>query len=322
MNNESEPKPESSSLAPEQFSSNLIKLPEGSKERITANDLTQQILGLLGGRPIEDLSTAGVERLAIFTQQLSDLLNKGKLPGESQEGRAELTPEEITVNQKMFDFLQLKNPDGSAIDLGEEYRQGHILLPTEEQKEQAEELGYTRVLIVPGHLKREEIITRANDIYTKGIWFSDDAQAYIDGTKAVLRSNRPEQFYTILLKSELEATQAHPETQNKTPQEAQDILKGLQEEYPELNLQGLTLPEYILLDALVYIQEQRHVDEKDWSYLLAEAIRSNPQDPHSKMARCLSAFFGPVYRQLLVCSDSYANGCRASRLAAVFKKEE
>jgi len=226
-----------------------------------------------------------------------------------KRGEREVSPEVLEKNQKMLDFVF----GTGRFDLEKEYTDGNIVLPSTEQRELSEKEGYNLELIVPGNITREEIITAVKEKYktefsSEGIYnyAEDDTKK----TDAVINPNRPESFYTLLLKSQAEVNVASgEEVMNKTPQQLQEILIQKQAENPDLNLKGLNLSEYLLLDAYHFTQEKNHLNEQKWEYLLEEMV--------SGTGRALIADWHSVARGVRVFSDSGAGSDGGSRFAAV-----
>ena len=256
------------------------------------------------------------------------------------------SPEDIDVivenNQKMFTALGLINPDtNQPYDLNQEYTQGNILFPSQEQQESAKQLGHTQALIIPGNIPTSTI----KDLFETGkykqefqsdvIYLSDQAKTDWQNTTSAKseqltqqnQSNpsptRPNQLYLIYTKPDILVQDAHPETAGLSAKDCQDILTQHQQENPELNLKGLTLKEYCLLDALTFTLSQKHLEGLhpdsniyQWSWLLEETVI----DPITNQpVRCLCALWDPVTRRLGVGSDrlAFSSSFSGARFAAV-----
>lgn len=142
----------------------------------------------------------------------------------------------------------------------------------------------------------------------------------LDSTQAS-QQPRFDQPYQINLKSDLEVKDAHPETINQTFPQSQAILDKLNQQHPRLNLQGLTLPEYLLFQAYTYYQAKQqdpqadlHPETVDWTWLLGEQVLENNQ-----AARCLDAYWDSDFRLVRVNSrsSSRSHSIGGARFAAV-----
>ena len=253
-------------------------------------------------------------RLRVLMEELASI----SLP---QPEKGEIAPESLEQAQSLYDWLAIE------VDLPKEYQEGKIVLPSPEQQEAAEKQGYTLPLIVAGGIGREELLQKVKDKFaqefstpeqsSQGIIYGDQAQKDLSHTQQAQNSSRPPQSYLIYLPPPREVSQTQPATMGKTFSQCQEILANLQKENPELNLQGLTLEEYLLAQALVYQQDQGHLEEKTWTWLLEEQIieRGRP-------ARCLDADWGPDAREVGVGSSgsSDADSGGGARFAAVPKE--
>ena len=241
----------------------------------------------------------------------------------------------LECNQKIYDFLGLTNPDGTKIDLDQELSSDNILFPTPEQQEQAEELGYTLALILPGKLDRQTVLNTITQKYASefskpndpsmGLKLFSPADKDLNATVSVLSKQtpnpvRPNSFYLIYLKPDLNCQTAHPETTGKSAQDCQKELDKLKQQNPDLNLKGLTLEEYLLLDIYHYTTTQQHLDSSTWSWLLEDTFN----DPNTnQLMRCLYSCWALVDRWLNVGSDSvsYAGSGGGARFACLPKPE-
>jgi len=230
-----------------------------------------------------------------------------------QPEKGEIFPEVLSQNQALYNWL------GIEVDLQKEYQEGRLLLPSPEQQEGAEKAGYTFPLIVLGHLPRKELLAKvrekyASEFHSQGVLYGEQAQKDLPQTEQVQHSSRPVQSYLILLKPQREVRDAHPETMGKSALQAQEILENLQKENPGLNLQGLTLEEYLLAQAFVCQENQEHLEEETWTWLLEEKVREQ-----GNWARCLSARWNPVTSWVGVGSYgvSDADSSGGARFAAV-----
>ncbi|MDD3774287.1 MAG: hypothetical protein PHW50_03355, partial [Patescibacteria group bacterium] len=241
-----------------------------------------------------------------------------------EQGEAEISSDDLKLNQNLFNLLAQQIPELSNINLEQELRAGNILLPTPEQKEQAEELGLTLSLIVPGQIPRKQLLEyfQSTDYQTD---FEANAVEYYqwednttheifdanldkDQTQAALHPTRPNQFYTILVSPEQLVRKIHDQHEQafgvfgQSPKTYLNQLTKLNQDYPDLLASGLTLPEYLLLDCLMYLKTKQasgigsHLDGEglNRSWLLEEKTR----------ARCLNVGWYPDHRRLHVYSFS------------------
>ncbi len=266
-----------------------------------------------------DLDAGKPEAFSVLSERITALDELLVSPEQRQTPeRAEIPTLEETIqqNQEMYDWL------GIEINLQQELEQGNILLPSKEQREAAEREGYTKTLIITGSLSREQIINQVQTKYAQefnsdGVWLSDLVRQDLNQTEQAEHSNRPNQPYLIYLKPQSEVSDAHPETMGKSAQECLEILNQKQKDYPNLNLKGLTLEEYLLAQAHTYQTQQKHLEEKDWSWLLEEQTKDRQGQP----ARCLRAGWdfrahrlGVYSRSVSICFDF--GGARFAALPA------
>lgn len=232
-----------------------------------------------------------------------------------RRGEREISPEVLENSQKVYDFIF----GVGTYNLQELYDKGEILGLSREQQvaietEPNKDKQYSLELIMPGAIPREEFLQAfkakyAQEFSSDGIWQSDQAKEDIDKTQAVLNPDRPAFFYTVALKTQREVSDAHLETMGQTPDQAEAILNTEQTASPDLNLKGMTLPEYLLLDAHHYLATKEHLDDKGYSYLLGEKIADT--------GRTLDADWYSGYREVNVSSHSAADSGRGSRFVAV-----
>jgi len=222
--------------------------------------------------------------------------------------------EAFRVSQKGLDFLFGEG----RFDLKKEYTECKIILPTKEQGREAKREGLTNVRFFPGSIPRDEFLKAFEEKYktefsTVGVSYGDQAKKDINKTQAVLNPNRPQQSYVFLTSPKTEVNDAQlpttETTMNKTPEQAQAILKKKQTDSPNLNLKGLTLPEYLFLEVCQYQQDGKHLDAQYWSYLLEERVPDT--------LRALRASWIPDVRYVRVNSPGDAGSGRGSRFAAV-----
>ena len=239
------------------------------------------------------------------------LLRLGQELGVELETKYE---EAFRVSQKGLDFLFGKG----KFNLKKEYVEGKIVLPTKEQEKEAKRDGLTLAVVFPGGIERDEFLRIFQDKYktefsTDGVKIWDQAEKDLSKTQAVLSPNRPQQSYVFLTSPKTEVNEAQlpttETTMNKTPEQAENILKKKQTESPHLNLKGLTLPEYLFLEACHYQKDGKHLDEQHWSYLLEERVTDT--------ARALGAGWYPGDRDVRVNSYGFAHSVQGSRFAAV-----
>lgn len=178
----------------------------------------------------------------------------------------------VINTQPVYDFFDIR------VDLAREYRKGNIYLFDEEERKKAGENGYTFPLIIPGKL-REEIVVLARRKYQEsykqivdsscddvsGVYFSDASREDFSKTEAARKANKLPQFYEIIIKSQTECLDAHPETANQNVEQCLVILRK-EKERTELNIRGLTLPEYLLFGGCHFsrINEQPDIYHRLW----------------------------------------------------------
>jgi len=257
-------------------------------------------------------------REAALAKEAASLESQGPSPTPDQkiEGQTELTPEIIAQSQKVYDFL------GIDIDLSQEAEAGNIALPTPEQAEEAERQGYALALIILPD--RDQIINQTKSKYAKennsdGIYFWEEKY---NQTQAATNPPRPNQPYLAFFKPQIEVNETQVQdpnldTMNKTFPQSEAIQNQLNQKNPELNLKGLILPEYLILDIHHHLTSQQHLDKDHWSWLTEEKLL----DDQGKPARCLGADWGSDDREVGVSSGSsgFADPALGARFAAVPK---
>jgi len=232
-----------------------------------------------------------------------------------KRGEREVSAEVLEQSQKVYDFIF-----GEGVyNLQELYDKGEIIGLDKSQQEAIESekdetQKYGLELVMSGGIPRADFLQAfkekyASEFSTEGVYYWDQAQKDINQTEATLNPDRPTSFYTVALKPQGEVNDAHLETMNKTPEQAEAILQQKQAENPDLNLKGLILPEYLLLDAHHFLDTGKHLDEKHWSYLLGEKVTGTE--------RALSAGWRSGSRWVGVSSPSGADSADGSRFAAV-----
>jgi hypothetical protein len=276
---------------------------------------------------IRTLEKAGQAEQALvlyrqLEQELSLLQRKQQEKQQQERGETiEISAEVIEENQTMYDKLGLKI-NGSPINLEQELRAGNILLPAKEQKELAAQEGLTQLLIVPGQIKREDFLkyfkgsNYQTDFNSTDLRIFEPAPEDLTKTQAIENPQRPKQFYAILVSPQISCQIAHPETQGQSAKKCMDILAQKQNANPDLNLAGLTLEEYLLLDCLIYLKDnqKQHLEPRTWCWLLEEKVMEA-----NDIARCLDARWCLGDRSVGVNSpDSSDSGSgRGARFAAV-----
>lgn len=225
-----------------------------------------------------------------------------------------LTDNQLVTNQWSLDWIW-----PGRFDLAKAMVAGQIIFPDKTQSRVARKTGYTFTLIVPGMLSRDEIINAVSQKYAPGFdsnrdngvcfWFR--AEQDRNRTVAALNPCRPQTFYAILLRPELEAHLAHPETEEKNPDQLHQVLQVIRAANPILNLHGLVLPEYLLFDVFFVNQDQRHLNVTDCEYLLGETIPDT--------GRALDALWAPGGHQIGVGSNFGGFPRRGARFVVVPK---
>ncbi len=211
----------------------------------------------------------------------------------------------ITTNQEVYTSLQIKeNPDntGNLINLEHELKQGNILLPSQEEHEVRTEAGYIPI-IIPGHLTREAITSIFEDLLDRQTYSKRDKQqnqleldiVFLIGSQAredLLKTNsqinktRPQQLYLTYFKPDQDIYTAHRATVSNLAEECLNILEQERQSNPELNLQGLTLEEYLTLQAYIKQTTNQYVDRLTSCWLLEDTV-PDPDPKATKPARCL-----------------------------------
>ena len=240
-----------------------------------------------------------------------DLLKLGQELGVELETKYD---EVLKLSQQAADFIFGQD----KVNLKKDYIEKKVILPDKEQEKSAKKEGLSLGVIFPGQIPRDEFLTAfktkyAQEFSSEGLWQADQAKQDLNQTSAVKAPNRPNKSYLLMTSPQGEVDQAElasmATTMNKTPEQAEAILTKKQQESPELNLQGLTLPEYLFLDTCHYLKTQKHLDENHWSYLLGERVPGT--------LRALGANWFADRRRVGVDSVSVAGGGLGSRFAAV-----
>lgn len=222
--------------------------------------------------------------------------------------------EALKSSQKVVDFIFGEG----KVNLKQEYLEGRIILPQPDQERQAKKEKLSMAVIFPGGISRDEFLTAFKTKYTsefnsQGVYYWGEAVNDLNQTKAVQDPDRPNQPYLMLVSPQTEVDEAQlpnlETTINKTPEQAEQILNQKQTQNPELNLKGMTLPEYLFLDCAHYLKTGKHLDENHYSYLLGEKVPTTQ--------RALDAIWLSVGRKVSVGSVSDANDFRGSRFVAV-----
>ena len=236
-----------------------------------------------------------------------------------------LRKEDITRNQKVFDFL------GIGFDIKSALAADAILLPNSSQRRWRREDKDIATIVIPnGLLTRMKQIETIRRVYIResksfesdGIYFWGKSRENLNRTIAASRRKRlplphvfrPKQPYVISTKlgrPDFEVRTAFPETMGQSPESCLDMLKEKQAENPELNFTGLTLTEYLFTDVYCWRVFRHHLDsEFYYSSLLEEMVDE---------ARCLRARWHSAFAEVRVYSldSSYAHSPGGARSAAV-----
>lgn len=211
----------------------------------------------------------------------SDLGRTEDISDPEGQDKLELSPEMIQEHQEVYDFL------GFKVDLQAESEKGNILLPSEEQQEEAQKQGYTLALIVSPESQRESFIETVKNRFKEefveegkealGVFTWREADVYFPETKAAREYTSQSNFSLILLKPDAETIQAYPDTAEKSHPECTEILKEEQTKNPQLNLKGLTFNRYLYLQAYRYVHDRAHPDTESISWLLEEKYLGSDQ---------------------------------------------
>jgi len=294
------------------------KTPKVSRQQRQQN--IRKELAEIAQKGSDNLSLGEIERDAARREELTQEL----LQLEQMLKPMEISREDLRLSQTMYDQLGLKI-NGSPINLEQELSQKNILFPAKEQQELAEKEGLTQILIIPGQIKRQDFLkyfkgeNYQNNFDCNDLHIIDPAPKDLTKSEAIKNPKRPKQFYAILVSPQISCHTAHPETQGQPAQQCMDILTQKQTINPNLNLTGLTLEEYLLLDCLIYLKDnqKQHLEPKTWCWLLEEGVLEN-----NSLARCLGAAFYPDARSVEVDgvdSGDFSNSSSAdgARFAAV-----
>jgi len=278
-----------------EFSQNMAEAQgAGNTPRVPIKERQQDIrkeLDQIAQKDSDNLSMGEAER---------DIQRHGELTKELAQIQQLLEPMEISeedlrLNQEVYDKLGFKLKKGvrkKPIDLEQELRAGNIILPTKEQQELAMQEGMNELLIVPGRMPRREFLSYFAPDTQKGFNENFERRTYPyyhgEKTKELLADiekrnrkdpSRPKRFYAVYLNSQLDYIAPFLKTGRDSFSNCLMFLTKQRIEKPELNLRGLTLEEYILLDCLLYIKASDHVvpystqgwtSTREWTWLLDE----------------------------------------------------
>jgi len=299
-------------------------MPEQEQSDFSQNMAEAQGVENTPGVPIYGRRQQARKELDQIAQKDSDDLNMGELERDTQRAKEltqellqieqmlelmEISGEDLHLNQTMYNQLGLKI-NNQPIDLSQELRAGNILLPIKEQQELAKKEGLTQILIIPGQIKRQDLLKYfkgrkyQKNFNSNNLSFYKPAPKDLTKSEAIKNPKRPKQFYVILLSPQISCHTAHPETQWQSAKECTDILVKKQNTNPDLNLAGLTQEEYLLLDCLIYLKDnqKQHLEPKTWCWLLEEIVLEN-----NRLARCLRADWGSGSSSVGMVSDDFSH---------------
>src|SRR4030042_831287 len=274
----------------------------------------RQLVGILAAAKAAEKAGHQAEAIKLYQNYQEGYEAMRQQRTLEKRGEREVSAEVLERSQKVYDFIF---GEGSY-NLQESYDSGQIIGLSKDQQEtietQAETEKYALELIMPGGIQRDEFLQAfkakyAAEFSSQGLYQSHKAKTDLGQTEAVLNPDRPTSFYTVALKPQQEVSDAHPETMNKNPEQAEAILQQKQTETPNLNLKGMTLPEYLFLDTDHFLKTGKHLDEDHWSYLLGEKVTGT--------RRALRADWHFDDRRVYVNSNSDANSHIGSRFVAV-----
>lgn len=189
--------------------------------------------------------------------------------------------EGMEQNQNIFNQLDIN------VNIKNEYHEGNVVSLSKEESKAAIEAGFTSLLIVPGLLSMKEIVEKVGDKYTKifstsgdrpqkcsGVWFSSamsQNMKYGEEMDYEFESKkRPEQYYELFYNPG-KLKESFPETMDKGYANLSGMLSEKQTENPGLEIKGLNVQEYVLMDYLSWIKTGTHLDE-NYDCLLVENI--------------------------------------------------
>jgi hypothetical protein len=237
---------------------------------------------------------------------------------EHKEG---LTQETIQRSQKMLDFVFGE----SRFNLQAEYDKGNILGFSKEQLEaieQANKLNLSEFIIIPGQIPRDEIINTVENVYqrksgNKIKWNPTSLQTDLHQSSAAKNLTRPPTFYLLAFNPEQASMYIdYPRIPHTDIDGGLEFLNQIQQENPNLNLKGLTLPEAVLIDTYFFANDKVHADPIGWHYCLEEIISDEAEDPpYLQMPRL--SWNTPSSQFEIVLADLIGGQLSGARIAAL-----
>ena len=286
---------------------------------------------------IPDLSSEDTAALIDAANRVQEL--------QRREEQGELSPDIMQSNQEVYKFLGLTYDDGRTIDLQEELKQGNIQnIPSPEQKERAEQEGYTLGILTPEGLRDEiqkQFKSKFASIFSSQGFYDYTNGQDINQTEHFKNDNQKTgKFFFAMIKLDKETKDIQPKTTDLTFPEIEEILQKHNQDPAnrDFQLQGLTIEQYLLFITRYYLDHQQEIqneiksrsqqgiaqdkmkittmpDTESWCFLLKEIIESS--DPEKR--RCLSADWYPGGRRVNVLSNdvSHRDPEYGARFAAV-----
>ena len=213
-------------------------------------------------------------------------------------------------SQALYNFLNLK------VDLKSELDQELIELPTRELIESAPQLNLDDIIIVSSQVSREELIQAVDEKLKsqgveQGLFLSDQARQDLNQTLA--SQDRPAKGYFLFFSSNLDCRQSLPQSKGKSAKDIiNQLIPQLRQEQPNLNLRGLRLEEYLLIDSLANQERNQHLDSNSYCWLTEELI---PARQGNETLCLLARWHGSLGVHSLLVSGVHPED--GARLAAV-----
>lgn len=250
--------------------------------------------------------TTIVNKIKAQKMDLDDLIDEGKFEeakSQSDEISAFLEPlmdklfpefskESLEKNQKTLDKLFGQG----KFDLQKACREKRILGLDIKQKIIAEKEGYGEFIIIPGQLSRQKVVEAFEKKFTSSLgegiyWWTSKKEALS------IKPVRPKEFYVIAIKKEIKGELAHPEFYAKEQNDALVLLKDEQEKNRELNIHGMTLPEYLIYDC--YLSNEYTHSENGRKSIHSDYEQTFLLDDH---------FYSSIHDEMQVLNASWQNG--------------
>jgi len=201
-----------------------------------------------------------------------------------------VSDEELEFTQSVYDFLNLD------YDLKEHIKEKGIDLIPRKQKKAVSGISYTNSLIIPGDMERDEFLDKIQKSFAKefnssgiyhDIFYNERKYQETQTAKDNAHEIRPPRPYQIML---LNRTEPEWGTGKKSFPQCIEILKKINMKNPNFNLKGMTLLEYMMLQATYYHKakiegktgeelKKSHLDIETSTWLLEELILDEKDIP-------------------------------------------